>query len=181
MKKEISRAMWKPGTKAPSAPDTSPKAAQTSIKSVSAQTKALKFMRKGAREAIEMPAEPMPHVADILSPTESKSTTSAQQSSAHQWRLTVVVPKPVQKTSAAVLANLQAHVLARRSFQGFNLPIERNYEEVRNPEAAKKRRQDEAAISDMEMANFYRDRVGAHLPGEKKANRDPNAAKRKKR
>lgn len=88
------------------------------------------------------------------------------------------------KVVGLVSENTSMHVMARRSFGSFSSWIDRAREEVMSSEPGKKRssRLEDTAISDREMANFYKNRVG-NFSGDKSKHGKPSdapAAKRKK-
>ena len=79
----------------------------------------------------------------------------------HKVKLPAPCPRDGESKQLEVDPKLQ--VLARRSFGGFNLAVERAYEEMRDdPLSKRNKRLEKHAVSDIEMANFYMNRVGSY-------------------
>ena len=147
-------------------------------RTVSGETLKMKFMQRKKAETISSPSASEVAPSLMSSPTCEQSATSAKKETkqAHadpvsqkdfKWRLPVCLPKQSKPSEdeldcSLALVDVNSHPLCRRSFHGFNLAVERAYEDARgDPEVMSKRakRLEQEAIGDEEMANFYANRV----------------------
>jgi hypothetical protein len=95
------------------------------------------------------------------------SAASSTKQKEFKWKIDVLLPTQPESTNngrldcKSVVVDVRSHSLSRRSFNGFNIVVEREYEEARgDPESTKRSvRLEKEAIGDDEMANFYAKRV----------------------
>ena len=146
---------------------------------LSKETMRMKFMMRNAEDSASPPAAAKSPAAPLADTSVTKPSTAPRAASGNtanfRWRLPFDAATAAKAASAGgdgvvgeegAAADLKLHVLARRSFGGFNLAVERAFLEMSDdPNSKANRRIEREAISDKEMANFYRDRVGAQAKG----------------
>lgn len=144
---------------------------------------AMKFMQRRV-ESVRDPEGPevasMEVEGSIASPCQLHSEDRIENNARSlpntevRWTLGLVMPELTSRLASEevlvisqVEKNLAHHVLGRRSFNGFNSAVENAYEEAsESPEAKRRKRaMEKDAVSDREMADFYKNRVGISVGG----------------
>ena len=172
-------AFLKPDLPKPGSAVSSP--AQPSFQ-LSKETMRMKFMQRSEKkDGADRPKEVPPQ--EQIATTSRSGDASARKD--FKWTNAVALPSPRDASDCAgcepACAEVKAHVLSRRSFNGFNLAVERAYELMRDDPTSKgSKRLEKHAVSDVEMAKFYKDRVG-HPKKESRGQTNPRSGSNKRK